>query len=635
MDAGTQLRSRRLLRLLVRCIRLAHPLRWHLSALLGSLSVVTLALLVPTLLLVDIFWTRVLQGQPLTDAGAALLGLDAATAAQPELFDAPLRKTIARRATVITAGLLLISSPLFIGLWYYQVWILQRINHLLRLALVERLQALSLRFHADARVGDAIYRVYQDSAMVTQLIDVLVLTPLTAGGRFLFSLAIVFVFDPKLALLLASVWPPALVLGWWFSPRLRVAFRAAREANSSLTSRIQETLAGIKVVKAYGAEAEARAWFERDSRRAFAAAFAARSLLAILLVLIFTIVAGALLAASYQAALATRDGAELFAKRLLAAGAFTAWNVGLFSFFKDRFGDGTNAVRRLFRVWGRLQDIGVGLERVFEVLDTEPEVRDAPGAVPVPELRAGVRFAHVTFGYDPNRPVLHDVCLEARRGTVTAIVGPTGSGKSTLMALLLRLFDPQSGSITIDGADIRRFQLASLRRHVAIALQENVLFQTTIRDNIRYAVPAADDADVRAAARVACADDFIETLPDGYDTVLGERGSKLSAGQRQRLNVARTLLKNPSILVLDEPTAALDAATELELLRRLAAWGRERAILLVTHRLSTIRQADQIVLMYDGRIVECGAHAELMARGALYRRLVEIEERPPLLAAGG
>jgi ABC-type multidrug transport system fused ATPase/permease subunit len=260
------------------------------------------------------------------------------------------------------------------------------------------------------------------------------------------------------------------------------------------------------------------------------------------------------------------------------------------------------------------------------MLDLEPEVLDAPDAVPLPPVRRGVRFRDVHFRYAPDRPALEGVDFEARLGSVTAIVGPTGSGKTTLMALLLRLFEPERGSIEIDGRDVRRLQVESLRRAVAMALQENLLFGTTIRENIRYAVADASDEAVREAARVAGADEFIERQEQGYDTPLGERGTKLSTGQRQRLSIARAVLKNAPILVLDEPTASLDAETELRVMRNLAEWGKGRLIFLITHRLSTIRQADQIVVLHEGRVAEAGSHAELLIReGGLYRSLVERE----------
>jgi ABC-type multidrug transport system fused ATPase/permease subunit len=247
----------------------------------------------------------------------------------------------------------------------------------------------------------------------------------------------------------------------------------------------------------------------------------------------------------------------------------------------------------------------------------------------------------VGFRYQPDRAAIEGVDFEARVGSITAIVGPTGSGKSTLMALLLRLFDPDCGAIEVDGVDIRRYRLEDLRSRIAIALQENILFGTTIRENIRYAVPAASDELVRRAARVACAEEFIEAQPEGFDTLLGEKGTKLSSGQRQRLSIARAVLKDTNVLILDEPTASLDAVTESVVLRNLAEWGKDRAIFLITHRLSTIRRADRVVFLRDGRAIESGTHAELMSRSeGAYRSLIELEEaprveRPDTAASGG
>ena len=285
---------------------------------------------------------------------------------------------------------------------YYLLWILQRINQQLRLELFQRLQQLSLRFHQDSRIGDAIYRLYQDSAMVTDLIQTVLLSPLGQLLRFASSTAVVALLDAKLALLLLCAWPPALLLAALFTPRLRRGFRQARASNSALTSQIQETLAGARVIKAYGAEAREQRRFEERSQAAFAAAFRARSSFALLGVLAFVLVAGAILAATGLASLRTQQGAALFAQRLLAAAGFTAWNLGLFSFSKATFGASPQAIERLLVLWARAQDIAVGLDRVFELLDLEPEVREAPdataGAAPPRHRVRGVGFAYQPGG---------------------------------------------------------------------------------------------------------------------------------------------------------------------------------------------------------------------------------------------
>jgi ABC-type multidrug transport system fused ATPase/permease subunit len=620
--------------LLLRCLHLLRPVRRHVAALFAAFALLALLLLPLGVLLFDAFWTRALQGEPLLPLEAGLLGLDPARFVAPALLDPDARRAVLARVIVLGAAAGLAVTPLVMALYYYQVWILQRVNQHLRLALLDRFQGLSLRFHADSKVGDAIYRMYQDSAMVTQLIELVFLMPVYTVARYAFSVGAMALFDPLLALLLALLAPPLLALGLFFSKRLRRRFRRARESTSELTSRIQETLAGIKVIKAYGAEAAEQRRFVAASRAAFAAAYDARGLLATYLVSLFWVAgAGMALAAAFAAVRTWRGDAIA-----VAALGFSVWNLGLFNYAKARFGDGAGQLRLLFRTWGRTQDVAIGLDRVFEVLDLEPEVQDAPDAIEVPPIREGVRYCGVRFRYAADRPALEGIDFEAPVGSVVAVVGPTGSGKTTLMALLLRLFEPDAGRIEIDGVDLRRFRVSSLRRAVAVALQENLLFGATIRENIRFAVPDAPDAAVREAARVACADEFIERQELGYDTPLGERGTKLSTGQRQRLSIARAVLKDTPILVLDEPTASLDAETELRVLRNLAAWGEGRLIFLITHRLSTVRRADRILVLHEGRVAEAGRPDELLARpGGRYRALVERESggAAPARAASG
>jgi len=618
---------RLVLQIFLRCLGLLRGVRRHVVLLVVGWTLLLSVLIAPGLVLSDLLATRVLVGQPLTELQASLLRMDPDTTVAVDALTPELRHRIARRGLALSAVVASVAVPLILALVYYYVWILQRVNQLLRIELLERLQALSLRFHAESRVGDAIYRIYQDSAMATQLIQIVILTPARGLALFAVGVGVVAMMDPRLGLLLLAIVPLQLWIGRRYSKPLRVRFRRAREANSRLTSRIQETLLGIRVIKAFGIEGLEQARFEAASREAFAAAYAARGTLAVYGALLFCAIGLVIVAGNAGAALLSRADAPLSAKWIGVSLGIGTWTLGAYQYFKDRFGSGARGFRSLLRTWGTGQDVAIGLDRVFELLDLEPEVVDAPDAKPMPPLRHGVRFTGVRFRYQPDRPCLEGIDLEAPRGTVTALVGPTGSGKSTLVTLLLRLFDPDAGSIEIDGHDLRGIRIESLRRNVAIALQENLLFGTTVRENIRMAVPDASDEAVRAAARVACADAFIEALPDGYDTLLGERGTKLSTGQRQRLSIARAVLKDAPILVLDEPTASLDAATEIALLERLAEWGRGRVIFLVTHRLATIRRADQIVVLRDGRIAERGTHEELVSDAdGSYRRHLELED---------
>ena len=572
----------------------------------------------------------IIGGQPLGVLHARIYGLDPAVFVEVEELSASARRQLPQLAIwsmIPMVGLVLIGGML---LYQYSVWIFQSINQLMRVRLIDQLQMQSLAFHSQTQTGDAIYRIYQDSAMVTSIIRSIFLDPLMFLGRYLFGLAVVSAFNPWLSLILGITLVPVLFLGRYFSSSLRVAFRRARERNSQLTSWIQESMVGIRVIKATGNESQRESTFKQMSEDAFAAAFEARVLLTVLGILAFVVAGLAVITTQSITALYANAEASTYARDLLLGFGFAVWNLGSFTAASTRINDSVGSLESLITIWGRAQDMAVGLNRVFEILDLEPEIMDAPNASDLDDIGDGVTFQNVTFGYDRMRPVLSNVNFTSPTGQITAIVGPTGTGKSTLMSLLLRLADPQTGAITVGGKAVNNVTVASLRRQVSIATQENILFTTSVLENIRYAVPEADRDAVIAAARIACADEFIDQLSQGYDTPLGERATKLSTGQRQRIVIARALVKDSPILILDEPTAALDAETELRVMDNLCQWGASRCVFLITHRLSTIRQAHNVLYLHDGHVAAFGPHDQLLQDNNTYRSFVEAEAGIPM-----
>lgn len=574
------------------------PMWLHLTVMLLIGSVLALILVPVGLLLVDLLWTRILVGTPLPPDQAQLLQVPVEAYTTGTQLSGPERQELLTRWLYIAAFAFGLGIPVGLALFAYQTWILQRINQKLRVDILDRLQSLSLRFHREHAAGDAIYRMVQDASTVSRFLETLVLTPLTAIGRFLIGVLIASLFDPRLALLLLAVWIPLSIVAWFQTRSLRHELREARAASATVTTRVQEVAAALPVVKACGSEAWDAERFARESQHSFDIARGARMRVATYEVQIYWVLGVAMVAAVVAGAINTRTGEATAAVVL----GIQVWTLGLWTFFRSRFSDTANQARIVFVNWGRAQDVFAGLGRVFDLLEREPEVEDTPDAQELPPPREGIRFDSVTFHYADDRAALENVSFDASVGSITAIVGPSGAGKSTLLSLLLRLADPDGGQISIDGAPLSRFRRASLRSRVSVALQEPLLFGGSIAENIRWAAPAASDDEVRRAAGVACADAFIEALPDGYDTMLGERGVKLSTGQRQRISIARAVLKDPSVLLLDEPTAALDAATEERLVESLRAWGRDRTLLVVTHRPATAAMADQVLALDHGRV---------------------------------
>lgn len=550
--------------------------------------------------------------------------------AQPDtisLLTQEQRKTVRNRLIIWGIVGSLFGALFGAGFWYYNVWIWQSVNQNLRVAMVERAESLSLSYHDNARVGDAIFRVYQDSAMIVNLIQSGIYTPISAALGLLLGLFVVAMFDPWFTLMVVVVVFPVAWLSIVSTPRIRRRVLANRIANSDLTSRAQEVFAAVKVVKANRAESRVFDRFSADSIRALDAAYFLRLDMALITLLVGLLAGSTLILSEYIMVSWIIDQRDTFLGALVASLiGFAVWNYGAYRIAMGQVGGFAFGVRGLLGIWMRMQDLFLALERAFFLLDIEPEVDDPENPLPFPIRVARVRWHNVVFGYNPDQPILRGIDLEAGAGSITAIVGATGSGKSTLMSLLLRLYDPDSGRIEVNDVDLRDMAVDDVRRHAAIALQKNVLFANTIANNIGFGNPTAEPAAIETAATIACAHDFIEAQSEGYNTELGERGAKLSAGQRQRLSIARAVFRDAPILILDEPTASLDAQTEQRVLTNLTTWGKDKVIFLITHRLSTIRNADQIAFLEDGRIVEIGSHDELTRlENGRYRAFVETE----------
>ena len=537
------------------------------------------------------------------------------------------RKTVRNRMMVwFLIGVIfqLLVTMFFV---YYGRWVWQNVNQYLRVAMIEKLEYLSLSFHHTHRSGDAIYRIYQDSSMIVNVLEECVIGPFETLRDILFAMAFIMAFDWRLGVAALISFIPMVIVTVYATPKIRQLSVANRVANSNFTSRLQETFACLKVVKANQAENTMIRRFDVDSNRALDAALHLRFGMVLLSLVVGIIGALLVIGVEYVIVSWVVDARPTNVPAwAMAFVGFAIWNYGAFDTAKGRVEEMTGRGKGLVRLWCMLQDLFIGLERAFYFLDLKPNVINPARPVGFPEQIASVSWNDVHFRYESDAPVLTGASLEAKSGSITAIVGATGSGKSTLMALLLRLYDPDAGSVCVNDISVKDFSIEDMRRHCAIALQKNVLFTGTVRENIAYATETTTQHDVEHAAHIACVDEFIDSLERRYDTVLGERGSKLSSGQRQRITIARAVIRNTPILILDEPTASLDAETEQKVLGNLSGWGHDKIVFIITHRLSTIRNADQIAFLDEGKIVEVGSHDELMRNPeGHYRQFVDAE----------
>ena len=614
---------------LKKCWPFYKPQVKHLMAYV-SLTMVAGALVLGSLVLSeDLIYNKLLQGQKLQSLQVSMLLLDDTylngASANEETLSLDQRNQL--RSRIIIAGgiwIVFVYGLIVFG-GYYAVWIFQRVNQHLRVEMLARAEHLSLKYHSASRTGDLIYRVYQDSATITAVLQFLVLTPLRVIGWILFASIFLLFFSPWFGVMILIIAFCMTLVSRKIVPVIREKARLSRELNSALTSRIQENLAASRVIKANGAEEEMMRRFRLDSKQALSATFEMRLYMSIyLLVSIVLSIGGFIIAEYFMATWAIIEKSTYLGGAVAFIG-FAVWNLGAFRAASVQGEQAALQVWELSYLLSMAQDLIMGLRRAFYILDSEPEVEDKLNTDPFPQIVNKVSFENVAFSYESDIPVLSKVSLDAFKGTITAIVGGTGSGKSTLLSLLLRLYDPDQGRVTINDTDLKDFQTSELRANVSIALQQNILFAKSIKDNISYGLSSTTDDDIVNAAKIACAHDFIQEMPRNYDTELGERGGKLSTGQRQRLSIARALLKDTPILILDEPTASLDAETERRVMQNIAEWGKDRIIFIITHRLSTIKTADSIAVLESGVIEEVGTHSELLELNKGYSEFVRSE----------
>lgn len=481
----------------------------------------------------------------------------------------------------------------------------------LRAAVYDKLQRLSFRFFDANSTGSIITRVTGDVQSLRMFLDQVLFQSVIMGISLTTYIIYMANLSPRLTIACLATTPLLAVLSAWFSKKTQPAYARNRTLVERMVQTLAESIQGIAVTKAFGREAENRAKFLAANQACYD-----QQLGIFWRISLFSPAVGFLTRVNMVVLLTY--GGWLVARGELPLGAGLVVFAGLLEQFSGQ-------INNVATVVNSVQQSLIGSRRVFEILDAPVEVQSAPGARRFQRLHGDVTFENVGFAYTGVDPVLRDINLEVKAGQVVAILGATGAGKSVLMSLIPRFYDVTAGRLLIDGQDIRTLHLDDLRRNIGLVFQESFLFSNTIAANIAFGHPAATREQVEKAARIAAAHDFISALPQGYDTVLGESGNTLSGGQRQRLAIARAVLLEPAILLLDDPTAAIDSETEHEIFEALERAIEGRTTFIVAHRLSTLRRADFIIVMQDGRIVERGTHAELMALHGAYRRVANLQ----------
>ncbi len=498
------------------------------------------------------------------------------------------------------------------GLAFFSMnWTGQRALRQIREDVFAHIHRLSLGYFSRNEAGNVMSRITSDTDTIQQALSFALLS--VVNGLLQIGLTINAMVQSNLpyALISLSVVPFMILATFYFSTQARRAFRASRQQMGNVNAGLQESIAGAREVQAFNREAESIAQFERANAANRDANIRAASFTSALNPVLEALGYVAIAIVVVVGALSALRNAPLFGTAVISLGTIFA-----FIQYVQRF---NQPIQQIATLWTNVQNAIAGGERIFGLLDVQPDLVDAPNARPLPPIKGRVVFDHVWAEYKPGQPVLRDVSFVAEPGQTIAIVGPTGAGKTTLVNLIPRFYDVSAGSVTIDGYDVREVTAASLRSQIGIVLQDTFLFADTVLNNIRYGRLEASDEEVIAAAKLVGAHEFIERLPDGYQTMLGERGTGLSQGQRQLIAIARAALANPRILILDEATSSVDTRTERIIQRAFDQMLAGRTSFVIAHRLSTIRNADLVLMVKDGQIVERGSHDELLAqRGAYY-----------------
>jgi ABC-type multidrug transport system fused ATPase/permease subunit len=503
---------------------------------------------------------------------------------------------------------------------YYTTSVGQWVANDLRVRMWEHLHRLSLRFYDSAKTGALMSTISSDVSTVQSFASSSTLGIVVDLVTIVFLLGLMLWLDWDFTLIAVCVTPFLLLFVVRFKKAVKEVTRVVRARQSDVVAVVQEGLGSIRAVKAFGRQDLEVAHMEAASHATVEAALKARQVKSLLSPVVSVVVA-------LCVGIVLWKGTSLIVAGTMTAGALTVYLAYLTKFFKP--------VKDLASMTSVIAQTTVALERIQKILSADDIIPEHADATDPGRAKGAITVDHVAFGYGDDPEVLRDVTFTIEPGQVVGVVGPTGCGKSTVLSLIPRFYDPKSGRVLIDGIDVTTYKLAALRAQVGFVLQETVLFRGTIRENIAYGRPGASDEEVIAASKVANADEFISRMPNGYDSVVGERGDTLSGGQRQRIGIARAVIRDSPIMILDEPTAALDTESERLVIEGLERLMKGRTVIMIAHRLSTIRDADKIIVLKDGVVAEEGTNDELIARGGVYAELHRIQyEAPPAHPAG-